>query len=469
MSTKSFPLYTDTIAAISTATAPAGIGIIRISGPEALEIGEKVFRGIKGMPLREQKTFTLRYGHAVGINDDGSEEVLDEVLASVMLAPHSYTGEDTVEINCHGGVFSSARVLRAVLRAGVRPAEPGEFTKRAFLNGRMDLSQAEAVMDIIAAKNERALKNSLKQLKGNLSSKIREIRQGILYETARIEAALDDPEHMSLDGYTEILEEHVRLRLDDIEKLISSSGSGILMKEGVKTVIAGKPNAGKSSLLNLLTGEERAIVTDIAGTTRDVLEEQINIRGITLRVLDTAGIRDSSDQIEKIGVERARKHMEDADLIICVLDRSRELDENDREILEKTRGRNAVVLLNKNDLQSVLTEEEIRMETDAPVLTFSAQTGEGLNALEDEIQQMFKSGAIIQDDEVCITTMRHLSALEDAAASLRLVLDSIRDKMPEDFFSIDLMGACEALGRITGESAGEDLVNEIFSKFCMGK
>lgn len=455
---------TDTIAAISTATSPAGIGIIRISGPEATAVGDRVFNGIKGTRLQEQKTFSMRYGHAVR-----EGEVLDEVLVSVMRAPHSYTGEDTVEINCHGGVLSASRVLDAVLHAGARPADPGEFTKRAFLNGRIDLSQSEAVMDIIAAKNERALNNSLKQLNGALSSKIQNIRQGILHETARIEAALDDPEHMSLDGYTEILEAHIRQYLSEIDKLVQSSDSGILMKEGVKTVIAGKPNAGKSSLLNLLAGEERAIVTDIAGTTRDVLEEQVNIRGITLRVLDTAGIRDSSDQIEKIGVERARMHLNDADLIICVLDRSSELDENDREILEKTCSGKAVVLLNKNDLPPVLTEEDIRRLTDAPVLSFSARSGDGLSALSDEIQRMFTAGEIIQDDEVCITTMRHRAALEEAAEALRLVLESIRDQMPEDFFSIDLMGACEALGKITGESAGEDLVNEIFSKFCMGK
>lgn len=455
---------TDTIAAVSTATAPAGIGIIRISGPDALSVAGRVFEGVSGKKPQDQKTFTLRYGHAVR---DG--EILDEVLVSVMRAPHSYTGEDTVEINCHGGVLASTRVLDAVLHAGARPAEPGEFTKRAFLNGRIDLSQSEAVMDIIAAKNERALNNSLKQLSGALSGKIREIRQGILYETARIEAALDDPEHMSLDGYTDILDDHISRYLSDIEKLVRSSDSGILMKEGIKTVIAGKPNAGKSSLLNLLAGEERAIVTDIAGTTRDVLEEQINIRGITLRVLDTAGIREASDQIEKIGVERTRRHLEDADLIICVLDRSSELDENDREILGKTRSGRAIVLLNKNDLPSVLTEEDIRKMTDAPVLSFSAQTGDGLKKLADEIQEMFSVGKITQDDEVCITTMRHRAALEEAAESLRMVRGSIRDGMPEDFFSIDLMGACDALGKITGESAGEDLVNEIFSKFCMGK
>ena len=455
---------TDTIAAISTATAPAGIGIIRISGPDALAAADRIFIGKNGKKLSSQKTFTLHYGHVA----EGGE-ILDEVLVSVMRGPHSYTGEDTAEINCHGGVLAAARVLQAVLHAGCRPAEPGEFTKRAFLNGRIDLSQSEAVMDIIAAKNEQALKNSMRQLKGALSDKIRTIRKGILYETARIEAALDDPEHMSLDGYTEVLEEHVQDFSVQIEKLLQSADAGILRKEGIKTVIAGKPNAGKSSLLNLLAGEDKAIVTDIAGTTRDILEEQVNIRGITLRLLDTAGIRDTGDTIEKIGVERARKHLEDADLIICVLDRSLHLDENDREILRIIEGRKAIVLLNKNDLPPVLSEDDLKNMTDAAVIPFSARMQEGLEELEKEIQRLFFEGEIRQDDEVSITSYRHRTALEEAENSLQMVLQSIRDGMPEDFYSIDLMGACEALGRITGESAGEDLIDEIFSKFCMGK
>lgn len=454
----------DTIAAISTATAPGGIGIVRISGPDALAVADRVFTGKNGKKLSTEKTFTLHYGHA-----SDQEEVLDEVLASVMRGPHSYTGEDVAEINCHGGILSAAKVLRAVLHAGARPAEPGEFTRRAFLNGRIDLSQAEAVMDIISAKNELALKNSVRQLEGGLSEKIKEIRQGILYETARIEAALDDPEHMSLDGYTEILQQHTETYVRNIEALLQGADAGILRKEGIKTVIAGKPNAGKSSLLNLLTGEEKAIVTDIAGTTRDVLEEQVNIRGITLRLLDTAGIRDADNQIEKIGVEKARKHMEDADLIICVLDRSLHLDENDREILRIIREKKAIVLLNKSDLPPVLSEEELREKTSAAVISFSARNKEGLDELEKEIERLFFRGDIAQDDEVCITSYRHRAALEEARDALQLVLQSVRDEMPEDFFSIDLMGACDALGKITGESAGEDLVNEIFSKFCMGK
>ena len=454
----------DTIAAVSTATAPAGIGIIRISGPEAVSVADRIFSGMNDKKLADQHSFTMHYGH---ICENG--QILDEVLVSLMCSPHSYTGEDTAEINCHGGVISVKRVLDAVLRAGARLAEPGEFTKRAFLNGRIDLSQSEAVMDIIAAKNERALQNSLRQLQGGLSDKVKKIRQDILYETARLEAALDDPEHLSLDGYTEILKKHTEALISGIEKLLDSSDSGILMKEGIKTVIAGKPNAGKSSLLNLLAGEERAIVTDIAGTTRDVLEEQINIKGITLRVLDTAGIRSSGDIIEQIGVEKARKHMEDADLIICVLDRSVPLDENDREILRFIKEKKALVLLNKSDKDPVLTEEDITALTQADIISFSALTGDGTEQLKNKIEHMFFKGDLELDEDICVTSMRHRAALQEAAASLRLVLESIDNEMPEDFYSIDLMGACEALGQITGESAGEDLVNEIFSRFCMGK
>ena len=464
MNTSNNKYMNDTIAAVSTATAPAGIGIIRVSGPEAVSVAGRIFSGMRGKSLEDQHAFTMHYGH---ICEGG--EILDEVLVSVMRSPHSYTGEDTAEINCHGGVISVKRVLDAVLRAGARLAEPGEFTKRAFLNGRIDLSQSEAVMDIIAAKNERALQNSLRQLQGGLSDKVKKIRQDILYETARIEAALDDPEHLSLDGYTEILKEHTEAMISGIEKLLENSDSGILMKEGIKTVIAGKPNAGKSSLLNLLAGEERAIVTDIAGTTRDVLEEQINIRGITLRLLDTAGIRSSDDRIEQIGVEKARKHMEDADLIICVLDRSVPLDENDREILRFIKEKKAIVLLNKNDIDPVLTEEDIAAMTETDVISFSAVTGEGMEQLKDKIEHMFLKGDLELNEEICVTSVRHKTALREAAASLKLVLESIENEMPEDFYSIDLMGACEALGQITGESAGEDLVNEIFSRFCMGK
>ena len=396
-------------------------------------------------------------------------ECLDEVLAVVMRAPHSYTGEDTVELDCHGGVLATKKVLEAVLRNGARTAEPGEFSKRAFLNGRMDLSQAEAVMKVISAKNEYALKSSVRQLSGSVSEKIKAIRKNLLHETARIEAALDDPEHMSLEGYENQFRSVIAEQRNQITGLLKHADSGILMQEGLKTVIVGKPNAGKSSLLNLLSGEDKAIVTDIAGTTRDILEEQINIRGITLRILDTAGIRNSDDLIEQIGVKKAMEQVQDADLILCVFDSSVSLDENDRKILSLIRGKKAIILLNKSDLDPVVTASEMKELTEAPVITFSTKNKEGLDLLENTIEKLFFHGQLQFNDEVCITSIRHKQALEEADRQLGYVLKSVDDGMPEDFWSIDLMGACDALGKITGESAGEDLVNEIFKSFCMGK
>ena len=462
--------FEDTIAAVSTAMAPSGIGIVRISGEEAFEIADRVYSGKKGKKLSDQKQYTIHYGY---ISDHG--EKIDEVLVMVMRAPHSYTGENTVEIDCHGGVLATRRVLEAVIHAGARPAEPGEFTKRAFLNGRIDLSQAEAVMDIISAKNDYALKSAQQQLSGSISGKIEEIRQKLLYETAHIEAALDDPEHMNLDGYGPELRRIVDLQRQEIHKLLESADSGKLIQEGIKTVILGKPNAGKSSLLNLLLGEERAIVTDIAGTTRDVLEEQVNIRGITLRILDTAGIRNASDKIEQIGVRRAIDQAEDADLILYVVDRSVPLDQNDYEIMKLIRDKKAIVILNKSDLSSEVTEEMLRNELagrcagPSVILNLSAKEKQGLEDFEKQIEKMFFNGKIEFNDQIYVTNARHKKALEDAENSLNYVIKSIDDQMPEDFWSIDLMGAIDALGRITGESLGEDLVNEIFAKFCMGK
>ena len=454
----------DTCAAISTAMAPSGIGIVRISGPDAIRIADSIYRGKGDKHLTDQKAYTVHYGHIV---ENG--EVLDEVLVMLMRAPHSYTGEDTAEIDCHGGILATRRVLEACVRAGARPAEPGEFSRRAFLNGRLDLSQAEAVMDIISAKNENALKSSLMQLGGSLSGKIRSIRKALIHETAHIEAALDDPEHMSLDGMENEFRTVILQQKEELEKLIGTADAGKLMQEGIKTVIAGKPNAGKSSLLNMLVGQEKAIVTEIAGTTRDVLEEEINIRGITLRILDTAGIRRSGDIIEQIGVERAKEHIKDADLILYVVDSSVELDENDREILELIRNRKAIILLNKSDLAPVVSEQQLTEETGFPVLSISARYHDGLDELEDLIEKLFFDGSISFNDEVYITNIRHKAALEEAREALGFAVQSIDAGMPEDFWSIDLVGAADALGRITGESAGEDLVNEIFASFCMGK
>nr|WP_034908778.1 tRNA uridine-5-carboxymethylaminomethyl(34) synthesis GTPase MnmE [[Eubacterium] cellulosolvens] len=457
-------IYSDTIVAISTAMAPSGIGIVRVSGPDAIEIADRVYSNPKGKRLSDQKGYTIHYGN---VCEKG--EVIDETLAMLMRAPHSYTGEDTVEFDCHGGVLATKRVLEAIIHAGARPAEPGEFSRRAFLNGRIDLTQAEAVMDIISAKNDHALRSAQHQLKGSVSEKISVVRQKLLHETAHIEAALDDPEHMSLDGYVEEMHEVITEQKSALLRLLESADSGRFMTEGIKTVIVGKPNAGKSSLLNLLIGEEKAIVTDIAGTTRDILEEQINVKGITLRLLDTAGIRDASDVIEQIGVEKAKEQVKDADLVLYVVDGSVALDENDHEIMDLIHDRKSVVILNKNDLSTVITNEQLEEKTQAPVISMSAKQSLGLDELEEEIEKMFFHGGISFNDEVYITNVRHKTCIEEAIRSLGLVLQSMDDGMPEDFWSIDLMGACDALGKITGDTTSEDLVNEIFSSFCMGK
>ena len=455
----------DTIAAIATAMAPSGIGIVRISGPEAVAVADRLYRGKKKeKKLADMKSHTIHYGWIVE-----KEQVLDEVLVMLMRGPHSYTGEDTVEIDCHGGVLAVKRVLEAVLHAGARIADPGEFTKRAFLNGRIDLSQAEAVMDVISAKSEYALQSSVSQLQGSVRRAVKEIREKLLYEIAFIESALDDPEHISLDGYPEKLEGIVQEEKRQIEKLLKSADDGKMLQEGIKTVILGKPNAGKSSLLNLLVGEEKAIVTDIAGTTRDVLEEQISLGGISLRMLDTAGIRSTEDKVEQIGVERAKEHAKNADLILYVVDASVPLDENDGQIMELLKDRKTILLLNKSDLETVISKEELTARIDAPVLNISAREETGLAELEALIKEMFFQGEISFNDEVYITNMRQKRALEEALESLNLVENSIAMGMPEDFFSIDLMNAYERLGSIIGEAVGEDLVNEIFSKFCTGK
>ena len=457
--------HTDTIAAAATAMGSAGIGIIRISGTDAFAVLEKVFRPKNEKKvMSEQPGYTVHYGMAV----DG-EQVLDEVLVMMMRGPHSYTAEDTAEIDCHGGRLVMQKILEAVLKNGARAAEPGEFTKRAFLNGRMDLSQAEAVMDLIQSKNEMALKSSLAQLKGNVRQEIEKLRAQILYEMAFVEAALDDPEHISLDGYSEELLEKMRGIAAEVDRLLKSSESGRMLKEGIKTVILGKPNAGKSSLLNVLLGEERAIVTEIAGTTRDVLEEQLQLGEVSLQLLDTAGIRSTEDVVEQIGVERARKQAEDADLILYVADSSRVLDENDEEILKLLEGKKALVLLNKSDLAPVITPQIMRERTGHPVLVISAKEGAGIQELEEKIRSLFFRGEVDFNDEVLITNLRQKQALMDASKSLSMVIESIENGMPEDFFTIDLKDAYTSLGFIIGEEIGDDLANEIFGKFCMGK
>ena len=461
---KNMGFKTDTIAAVSTAMTDAGISIVRVSGEDAIAVVDKIYKRKKEKKISEQKTHTIHYGYIV----DG-EETIDEVLVMLMRGPHSYTGEDTVEINCHGGVYVTKRILETVLKYGARPAEPGEFTKRAFLNGKMDLSQAEAVIDVIHSQNEYALQSSVNQLRGSVQKVIREIREKILYHTAFIETALDDPEHISVDGYGETLEKVVDELLVQIRRLIDTADDGRIMREGINTVIVGKPNAGKSSLLNVLLGEDKAIVTNIAGTTRDVLEEHIQLRGISINIMDTAGIRNTEDVVEKIGVDKARSYAEEADLIIYVVDASVPLDDNDIEIIHMIQNKKAVILLNKSDLSTVINKKELKVWINKPMIEISTKEETGIHELEKTLEHMFYKGEISFNNEVYITNVRHKTALQDAYASLEKVKESIENQMPEDFFTIDLMDAYESLGSITGETVGEDLVNEIFSKFCMGK
>jgi len=457
----------DTIAAIATAMTASGIGIIRMSGEDSRDILSKVYRSKNDRKnIVDENSHTIHYGFIY----DG-DEMVDEVLVMLMDGPRSYTGEDAVEIDCHGGVLAMRKVLETVIKYGARPADPGEFTKRAFLNGRIDLSQAEAVIDIINAKSEYALKSSVSQLKGSVLNTIEDIRGQIIYHIAYIESALDDPEHISIDGYGEELKVVVDREKEKVERLIHSSDEGKMIQEGIKTVIVGKPNAGKSSLLNLLVGEDRAIVTDIAGTTRDILEETIILQGISLRIIDTAGIRDTEDIVEKIGVKKAREYAQDADLILYVVDASVALDDNDESIIRmlKEWDKKAVILLNKTDLEAVVTEESLEEQIILPVIMVSAKEEKGIENLENQIKEMFFQGELSFNDEVYITNVRHKNALIEARKSLEMVKHSIELGMPEDFYSIDLMNAYECLGSIIGEAVGEDLVNEIFSKFCTGK
>ncbi|MCI8485369.1 MAG: tRNA uridine-5-carboxymethylaminomethyl(34) synthesis GTPase MnmE [Lachnospiraceae bacterium] len=461
---------TDTIAAISTAVTNAGIGIVRISGEDSFQIIDKIYRSENGKKiLSQEKSHTVHYGYIC----DG-EKKIDEVMVLILKSPNTYTKEDTVEIDCHGGILVMRRILETVIKYGARLAEPGEFTKRAFLNGRIDLSQAESVMDLINAKNDFALKSSIDQLGGSLKKAIKEMREKILHEIALIESALDDPEHISMEGYGEQLLEILQELSHRIESLLSVSENGQLLKEGINTAIIGKPNAGKSSLMNVLAGKERAIVTDIAGTTRDMIEEQVNLNGVTLNIMDTAGIRDTQDVVEKIGVDKAKKYLSESDLVFYVIDSSTIFDENDKEILELLDQKKSILLLNKSDLDPVTSEEKVRQilqerEMLHPLISISAKEKSGLEELKAVIQNMFFKGEIQIQDEIYITNVRQKSSLESAKESLSMVERSIADGMPEDFYSIDLMNAYQELGNITGETVGEDLVNEIFSKFCMGK
>lgn len=455
----------DTIAAITTGISNAGVGIIRISGDRACEITDRVFQAEnKKKKASNMKSYTAAFGKIY----DG-DDLIDESILLVMKAPHTYTCEDVCELQCHGGIVVLRKILDLVLRNGARAAEPGEFTKRAFLGGRIDMSQAESVMSLINAKNDFAVRTSVDQLQGRLKNTIVNMREKILYNVAFIESALDDPEHYSLDGFPDKL----RMIIDDIliqvEGLINTFDNGKILSEGINTVIVGKPNAGKSSLLNMFVGEDRAIVTDMAGTTRDTLSEIVNVRGITLNIIDTAGIRETDDLVEKIGVDKAIKSVDKADLVLYVVDGSVELDENDQRIIEKIRDKNVIVIINKSDLEIKIERDAICRYIDAEVIQLSAMTGDGSEELYDMLNKMFFEESLSYNDQLYITNARHKNELVCTKNALEKVIESIDMGMEEDFFSIDMMDAYEHLGLIIGETARDDLADKIFKDFCMGK
>lgn len=464
-------MKSDTIAAVATGLTNSGISIIRVSGEEAVSVVDSIFVSKSGKHiLKNVASHTIHYGFIYE-----NEEMIDEVMVSVMHSPKSFTTEDTVEINCHGGVLVTKKILETVILHGARLAEPGEFTKRAFLNGRIDLTKAEAIMDLIEAKSDYALKSSAKQLKGQIYDAVISLRKKIIYEIAFIESAIDDPEHISLDGYNERLSLVVDDVLSEVNHLLEQSKNGVLLKNGINTVIVGKPNAGKSSLLNRLVGEEKAIVTDVAGTTRDVLKESITLHGICLNLIDTAGIHETEDKVEKIGVDRAKDFAKDADLIVYVVDSSVPLDESDQEIIKLIHDKKTIILLNKSDLSSVTDEDILKQSIGEDTLNIcriiktSTKENTGIDIFEETIKEMFFEGNISMEDEIYITNLRQKESLYDTKNSLELVKQSLLDDMPEDFYSIDLMNAYTSLGLMIGEEVEDDLVQEIFSKFCMGK
>lgn len=456
----------DTICAIATGMGNAGIGIIRISGDKAVEIADKVFIPVNSSkrPVN-MRSYTAAFGNIV----DENGIIIDEGIILIMKAPHTYTCEDVCELQCHGGIVVMKKVMETVIKAGARVAEPGEFTKRAFLNGRIDLSQAESVMDLIHAKNEFAVKSSLKQLRGDLKNVITDMREDILYNVAFIESALDDPEHYSLEGYPQKLKKIVDKLVTNVDNLLITFDNGRMLSEGIKTVIVGKPNAGKSSILNMFLGENRAIVTDIAGTTRDVLEEVVNINGIMLNIVDTAGIRETSDVVEKIGVDKALDYVDNADLILYVVDSSIPLDDNDNQIISRISGKNVVIILNKSDLETKVDKMLISEYICGHIVEISAKTGDGRDYLYNLLNDMFFEGKLSYNDQLYVTNSRHKNELFNVKESLLKVIESIDMGMGEDFFSIDLMDAYEHLGLIIGETARDDLADKIFKEFCMGK
>ena len=459
----------DTIAAIASGHTPSGIGIIRISGPDAVGTAGRLFRPKKGSrSLAETESARMRYGDVVF-----EGEVLDEALFTVFRAPNSYTGEDVAEINCHGGIGVMQKILRAVLCSGARAAEPGEFTKRAFLSGRMDLSQAEAVMDLIEAGSRMAERNAVRQLGGGVRDRVKAMKARLLAEIAFVEAALDDPEHYDLTGYEEVLPARLADVHTMIREFLSTVSEGRILRDGITAALIGRPNAGKSTLLNALTGKDAAIVTDIPGTTRDVLSEELSVGGIPVRLLDTAGIRSGGDTVEAIGVARAKEAAREADLLLFLLDTSVLPDENDRECASFADPAKTVVLLTKGDLPAVIGPEDVKKAfphlRDCPSLSVSAAEGRGLAALSDLITERFLAGRTGFDEEVVITNERQAELLRKAEDALLAAETAAKGGFPADVYVLDLTDAAHALGQITGEDAGEEIIEEIFSKFCMGK
>lgn len=453
-----------TIAAISTPPGTGGIAVIRISGDQALEIGDRIFRG-RGK-LSDAASHTIHYGFIV----NEQNEKIDEVLVSVMRAPKTFTTEDTIEINTHGGTMTVQNVLTTVIKAGAVMAEPGEFTKRAFLNGRIDLSQAEAVIDIINSKNELSRKNALSQLEGTLSKEIRAIRQELVHLAARMQVLIDYPDEELEDVTEQEIEQIVSQCAERAGKLLDTADNGKIIKDGIRTAIAGKPNVGKSSLLNSLARADRAIVTDIAGTTRDVIEESVNLNGVPILLTDTAGIRDTDDAVEKIGVERSKKSIQEADLVLVMLDGSELLTDEDRSVLRATHDKKRIIIINKTDLGRPKYTEAVRAKANGdPVLEISALTGSGLEELAAEIRRIYNFHAMSGNSGAVITNMRHKQALLAAREALYCAADAIQSGMPADIASIDMNEAISALGEITGETVSDDIVNEIFHHFCVGK
>jgi tRNA modification GTPase len=455
----------DTIAAIATALGEGSVAMIRLSGPESVAVVDRVLRAKEN--LREKESHTLTYGHIV---DPETGEVVDEVLVALMRAPRSYTREDVVEIHCHGGIIAVQRILRLVLRHGARLAEPGEFTKRAFLNGRIDLAQAEAIIDLIRSKTDQAQKLAMRQVEGRLSEEIRALRQTLIELLAHVEVTIDYPEHDVEDVTTRHILEEGEKAVKRIEELLKGAQTGRILREGLRTVILGRPNVGKSSLLNALSRTERAIVTDIPGTTRDILEEQISLRGIPLHIVDTAGIRETEDVVERIGVERSREALREADLVLFMIDASRELTQTDRELLQEVRNYPTIVLLNKLDLpRKVQTEEIRRLAGGAHVIEMSIKKGRGIGALEDEVERLFFAGELEGKESTYLSNARHISLLEKAKRQLEEALSSARMGMTLDLVAVDLRNAWETLGEVIGQAVGEDLLDQIFSQFCLGK